>query len=574
MHRPRQTTLLTFLLLAFIGIPLFSGTDETRDPAVRDRDRLLPATERDREPEFGGIINLRYAGDPRTLNNLMRSDGIGYRVCLFLCPRFLQLHPDTYEFVPFTASGLPEVSEDRLRYTWRIREGLKWEDFEESGAYVTAEDVKFSFDLIKNPDTACPGRSDFEHLTEIRVLDRYRFEAVYDKPSVDAVYKLGHDFRIMPKHLLSEVPAAEIANHPIGRRPVGFGPFKFHHWTKNKEILLVRNDMNRDLFPELFRPHVDGVRLKIVPDADMVWNLFLRGEIDICTFLHDNWKYRTTSDEFTKIGTRHFYYLPYWCYLAWNNDKAFFNDARVRRAMTHLMRRHEILESHFYGLGKVLSGPFWYSSRAYDRSIAPLPFDPEKAKRLLAEAGWEDGDGDGILEKGELKFEFELFVSTSMYSFLEPLLMAFQQDVEKAGIVMNIRKMEWSALKKLIDERSYDALPMAYRNYPVFEDPYQYWHSSLAGGPGNNRPDYRNPDLDHLLEEIRLEYDEAKRYALLRKVHGILHEEQPATFLYSLPSLVGINNRWRNVKIHNTGCFYYEWWLPSESRKSSDEIPR
>lgn len=553
-----------------------SAKDE--DLANKDRDSALPREERARKPIRGGIINVGNYTDPATLNNLMRNDGNSQRICHFLYPPLMQLHPDTFGLVPCTAACAPEVSEDKLRYTWKLRKGLKWDDFEESGAYLTTRDVKFSYDLMMNPATSCPHINDHKHLVDLRVKDEYTFEVVYDKPCVDAVYKMGREFRIAPAHLLDETPPSEIAKHPIGRNPVGYGPFRFKHWREQDEILIVTNEANRAVFPELYRPYVDGIRYRKIPDSKMRVKQFLRENIDLVMLTADDWEHITETEEFTKVGTRHHYYLPWWNYIAWNNKNALFSDARVRRAMTHMVRRDEILDTHRSGLGTTLSGPFYIQSKAYDHSIEPLPFDPESAARLLKEAGWEDHDNDGILDReieGErVKFEFEFLIFANRNAYLDALILALQQDLRKAGIIMQIRSLEWSAFYDRIEERAFEAMCSGYRTSPIFEDPYRKWHSSLAEATSNNKPGYKNPEVDRFLEQVRLEFDETERYNILKAVHRIIHEDQPCTFLYSLASLVAVNKRWRNVKIHKVGCYLYEWWLPEENRKPSDEIPK
>ncbi|MBU0754202.1 MAG: hypothetical protein KJ645_03630 [Planctomycetes bacterium] len=264
--------------------------------------------------------------------------------------------------------------------------------------------------------------------------------------------------------------------------------------------------------------------------------------------------------------------------MAWNNRSIFFNDARVRRAMTHMVRREEVLQTHRYGLGKVLSGPFYYYSKGYNHDIAPLPYDPKEAVRLLEEAGWKDHDHDGVLDReidGKTRrFEFTLLSPTGIPEYQEALLLSFQEDLKKLGIILNLQKLEWSALLQRSNQREYDALINGFRPYPLFEDPYEKWHSSLADAEGanNNKACYGCPEVDRLVERIRTEFDDAKRYELLHEVHACIHRDQPFTCLYSLASLVGINKRWRNVKIHKTGVFLYEWWLPPENLKPSDQV--
>jgi peptide/nickel transport system substrate-binding protein len=543
-----------------------------------DRDRFLSPEERARRLEFGGIIQIRFPNNPGTLNNLTRGDVLAKSVLVFLYPKLLFTDYDTCELTPFAAASLPEVSEDKKVYTWRIRKGLKWDDFEKSGAYVTSRDVKFSFDLMKDPATGAQTvAADFNHLVDIQVVDDWTFEAVYDDPTADAVYKMGEEFRIMPSHILEDVPHSEIAKHPIGREPVGYGPFRFVQWKDNREILLRRNDLNREIFPKAFRPHVDGLRFLTITDQDMVLPLFLRGELDLALVSADDWQFKTQDPAFEEIGSRHCYFLPHWYYIAWNNESPLFNDARVRHAMTHMVRREEILETHLHGLGKVISGPLFYFSRGYDRSITPLSFDPKTATRLLKEAGWEDHDGDGILDKEidgkQRKFEFEFLKTVSKNVYLEAIASTMKEDLRKIGIKMTVRELEFSALRKQYGDHHFDAVALGSSTSPIYEDPYGAWHSSQTAPGKFNRASYINLKVDALLEQVRLEHDMHRRYDLLNQFHGIIHEDQPFTFLYSMALSIVINRRWRNVKIHKLGVLFYEWWLPPENRKPSDVLP-
>ena len=163
----------------------------------------------------------------------------------------------------------------------------------------------------------------------------------------------------MPAHLLEGVAPRDFNSHSLNRSPVGYGPFRFHHWDTGREILITRSDLNREIFPEGVRPWIDGIRWKIVADTSMEYNLFERGEVDIYNMTNDDYELKGSTEKFARIATKHAYYIPYFTYIGWNNKSLYFNDKRVRRAMTHLVRRRQILETHLSNRGKVLSGPFY-----------------------------------------------------------------------------------------------------------------------------------------------------------------------------------------------------------------------
>jgi len=377
-----------------------------------------------------------------------------------------------------------------------------------------------------------------EGLEEIRVIDDLTFETVCNKPYFSSWYTMGREIRIMPSHLLKDVDLAEFNSHPLGRSPVGYGPFRFHHWDTGNEILITRCDLNRDVFPENIRPDIDGVRWKTIADGSMEFMLFERGEIDICNLLHDDLAFRANKESFKAIATVHSYYLPYFCYIGWNTRTFLFSDPRGRRAMAHAMRRSQVLESHLLGRAKVLSGPFYYFANEYDRSIEPLPFDLDTARKLLHEAGWEDSDGNGILDRtagGELReFRFELLVSSSLMAYQSALFKSMIEDLKSLGVIMDLRTLEWNARRDLINDRRFDAFTLGKTTDPLFQDYYSMWHSSQAENDGDNRVGYVNPRVDEILETVRVTFDDANRHALMREMHRILHDGQPMTGLYTI----------------------------------------
>ncbi len=543
------------------------------------RDCLLSEKELKRQPEFGGIITFPTGIDPTTLNNVTRTTQGTRRVCFFLFPPLIGIDPSTSTLTPLIASELPEKSENGLVYTWRLRPGIKWHDFDESKAYLTAHDVEFCFDLICNEKVdAGVARNDLPGVESVEALDDLTFRVTYSEPHISAMYIFGSEMRIMPSHLLRSVPPEKINTHPLGRNPVGYGPFRFHHWKTGDELLFTRCDLNRDVFPDALRPWADGVRWKVIPSTDLIFRLFLRNEVDVCVLSPDNWLSIRKNEKFQEMATAHFYSVPYFSYIAWNTRLVFFDDPRVRRAMTHLARRQAIVDSHLHGMADVLSGPFYRFSNDYDESIEPFPYDPAKAKELLAEAGWMDRDKNGILEKmvGKEKreFRFELLYRKGQVGHMAAFIKAFTEDLKSAGIIMAHRSMDWGALQEQVNDHRFDAFMMGAVPDLLYEDHYGTWHSSQTSPPDRNRTGYVNSRVDEILEAARVAFDDEKRQDLIRELHRILHEDQPWTPLFTRFNTVGINKRWRNVRIYNKkGIVLQEWWLPRENHAAGDVVP-
>jgi ABC-type transport system substrate-binding protein len=212
--------------------------------------------------------------------------------------------------------------------------------------------------------------------------------------------------------------------------------------------------------------------------------------------------------------------------------------------MTLCMPRDRIAEDIWGGMAEVVTGPFFYHSPANDRSIEPWPFDPGQAAALLREAGWEDRDGDSVLEhatlQGEdgkpLEFRFKLlmYANSAEYANLANL---FREELRQIGVVMDPLPVDWPLMQQKMEERDFDCYTGAWA-LGWEADPYQLWHSSQADlTKSSNRIGFRNAAADRIIEQLRVTLDEEERLPLLHRFHAIIHEEQPYTFLFmrSLP---------------------------------------
>jgi peptide/nickel transport system substrate-binding protein len=259
------------------------------------------------------------------------------------------------------------------------------------------------------------------------------------------------------------------------------------------------------------------------------------------------------NDHFQKLK----YFTPNYSYIGWNNARAPFNDRRVRRAMTMMINREEISAKLYYGVVKVVSGPFYINSDANDQSIKPVPYDPQGAAALLKEAGWADHDHDGILDKDGKKFEF-VFTIASGSTTGERVGTIMKEDLAKYGIVMTIERYEWAVFQdKIMKNRNYDSMIGAW-SLGFESDPYQLWHSSGIKS-GDNFLAYSNPEIDRLCDDIRTSSSSEERKKMYKRFHHIIDEDQPCTFMFCTPSMVALSKKFENVKVHASGLELTEW---------------
>ncbi|GAI43379.1 unnamed protein product, partial [marine sediment metagenome] len=221
-------------------------------------------------------------------------------------------------------------------------------------------------------------------------------------------------------------------------------------------------------------------------------------------------------------------------FIGWNMTNDFFKDKKVRIALTHLMNRAEMIEKFRYGLSLPATGPWYQQSPYADTDVKPIPYDPKKAQELLNQAGWHDNDKNGILEKKfndetrEFKFTL-LFVSKDS----EKYLTHYKQDLAKVGIEMELKRLEWNSFVKLLDEKKFEAITLAWGPGSVDNDPKQIWHSSSAQTGGSNFISYNNPKVDKLIEEGRKLLKREERIKVWKKVYRAVAEDAPYLFLFN-----------------------------------------
>ena len=296
------------------------------------------------------------------------------------------------------------------------------------------------------------------------------------------------------------------------------------------------------------------------------------GKIDRLGLTPEQWTTRTDSPEFGEKGFLDKYKYPgrSYSYIGYNLNNPLFQDRRVRVALSHLINRDKILKEVLHGLARKVSGPFFIDSPYYDKSIQPYDFSLEKARALLAEAGWKDSDGDGILDRDGRKFSFTM-MQVANSSTQQKILPIIKEDMARAGIEMNLQIIEWSVYVQRLESKSYDACNLAW-SMGYESDPHQIWHSSTAGTPGSsNHIGFRNAEADKLIDEIRVTFDMNRRVELCHQLHRLLHEEQPYSFLFSPDNLLAQNRKYRNVRLFPLGIPTDIMWVPLEFQQHTQQ---
>lgn len=506
---------------------------------------------------YGDTLIAAYSADPHSLNFVSATDKFS-NVIARLVTDSLIYHDDQLNIIPKLAESW-EISEDKLTATFHLRKDALWHD----GTPVTAEDAKFTYERIIDPASLATNKiAQFQNVEEVTTPDLYTLKVKYKEPFSPAL--VAWNVSLIPKHIFENEPDFLQSKHH--EHPIGCGPFEFVQWDRTQKIVLQANDKYWD-----GRPYLDKIIFKIIPTEHVRFEAILTGDIDYTVISPLNCLKDTDRVEF-KTRLRTVQYSPvYLWYIGWNMDGSnpFFTDNRVRQAMTCAMDREGFLENVYFGLGKVAITDFQPGTWSFDDTLRPYPYDLERARALLDEAGWKDNNGNGIRDKEGIEFEFTLIYPVGPET-TEQMASLFKESLERIGVKMNLMKLEWSTFINRRRNHTFQASMSGIRK-DIDPDPYEIWHSSQYKH-GANYGGYSNPEADRLIEDARREFEREKRKELYSELQWILHEDQPFTFLFHPAGCIAIDRRFKDVKTSPAGIWQFypsvkDWWVPASEQK-------
>lgn len=496
-------------------------------------------------------------GDASFLNPVLAQDSASSEINSLVFNGLIKYDRNLQNFVGELAESWRVENGREPRITFFLRKNVRWHD----GREFTAHDVKFTYDKIMDGKTNTVRRSSYEQVKHAEVLDSYTFRVTYKQPFSPGLetWSIG----IIPKHLLEN---EDINTTPFNRKPVGTGPFRFAEWASDEKIVV---QANAHYFQG--KPHLDRIIYRIIPETALSEMEVLTKGVDYSGLF---------PYQFKRMGQVPFiqtYSQPSlgYTYIGYNLKNELFQDKRVRQALTHSINRQEIVQYVLYGLGAVASGPFpnhlWYANP----NVKPLSHDPQRARQLLAEAGWRDTNKDGILDKDGKPFRFKL-ITNSGNDTRRDVGVLVQRQLREVGIDVTFELYEWSVfLKNFINARHFDACILGW-GLSVDPDAYEIWHSSQIE-KGFNFTSYRNPEVDRLWEEGRKEYDLEKRKEIYWQIHQLIADDQPYTFLYVPLGISALQKKFflrerdekgqevfRDIRLEKAGLMYdlIRWMVP------------
>jgi peptide/nickel transport system substrate-binding protein len=544
------------------------------------------------KPVTGDWLVIHSLSDPEQLNPLTSSDASSSEVNQYIFESLLTREPRTLEFKPYIAEARPEISNDKLSYTFKIRRDVRFQDERP----VTGEDVLFSLKVIKCPLVNAPFlRVYFNSVVDAQLLDPYTIRFATKERYFLNESVLGQEIKILPRHyydpdnLLQNVSVRDLLKDPsqfnenvkkfadnfnknYNRNPMGSGPYKFHRWKTGQEIELVRDPNYWGTGqPGIDQAYVDRLKFRVVNNMDAALVRLKSGSLDYMEVLQPVQHVRgTNSERFNREFKKYEYYAPTYTYIGWNNEHPIFRDKRVRQAMTYMTDRKQIVKSVLFGLGEVVDSHIYFFRPEYDKTLRSYPFDPQRALALLNEAGWRDTDGDGVLDKvingKKVPLRFEIKVNSGN-AVRKSVALVLLDELKKHGIAASVRELDWTIFLNDVKNHQFDAVVLGWQMSTTEPDAYQVWHSSQAANKGSNAISYKNSRVDEILEQYRREFDAQKRIQMYKEFQEIIHDEQPYTFLYVGKRVSAVHRRFQGVEVFPDGLRPIDWWVPVARQK-------
>ncbi len=512
-----------------------------------------------KRPKANSAFYFNIGSEPSRLNPVGSTDAYTGKVSEYIYETLLDKHPDSYEWIPRLATSW-EVAEDKLSFTFKLRENVKWHD----GVEFTAEDVKFSFDILfQDKFNTATARAFFQDIKEVQIIDKHTVKFIAKNKNYKNFDVIVGTLDIYPKHFYSQDKKKSFFNKHL----VGTGPYKLQKYYRGSRVVLVQNkDWWGRKDSSFNRPthNFEKVVLRFVSDNNVALEMFKKGSFDFLGLSPKNYLKQSEGPMWGK--TVHKYKIQNKTpkgssFIGWNMKHKILKSKKVRKALYHLINRELMIEKFEYGYAYPAAGPIYHESPYHNKDIKPIKFNPEKALKLLKEDGWSDTDGDNILDKkiNGQKTKLSITILEPWDGFVKYLTI-FKEDAKKAGVEINIKVIEWNSFISLLDERKFEAVRLAW-GASVNWDPTQIWHSKSIANAGSNFVSFSNPEVDRLTDKAQFIYNQEERIKILKKAERLIVEDYPyAWFFYRKFSLYGNANRIAKPKDTFNYTIGYKFW--------------
>ena len=520
----------------------------------------------------GGTWSRADLSDASILNSILSSDNASSNIIAMLVPGLIGQDPFSGAFTPDgSMSESWTVSEDGLTWLFKLRPGVTWSD----GDPVDAADFKFTYDAIASDLVDTPRKSAMEQIESITVVDPLTIEIKFKIVKCDALGDLGLGW--LPSHLYA-ADFSDVMTSPLNEAPaVSAGPFVFQSWTRDDNTVLVRNETYWE-----GAPNTDGMIFRVVPDANARLNQVLNGEIDITpleptqlgavegnpdlkiyNFQDDGYDYiglNLANPENPQAGQDESGNLVA------QDPHPILSELNVRKAIAHALDYEAIIDNVYLGQGyqiaaNVLPAVDW----AYNNELSPYAFDQDLARQLLEEAGWVDGNNDGVREKDGKSLTLGLLTNAGN-KVREDLGVLVQDQLGSVGIQVNYEAIDFGTLVDRLLGQTYDMVIIGWTGVGADPNDNVFWESQFdTPGSGFNFVSYQNPEIDQLLKDGYAVPGcaPADRAPIYKRIQEIIYDDVPYVFISGGVGNTAYSTRWGGID-PGPWSFYYnvhEWYV-------------
>jgi len=536
---------MTWLKYLFFSVLYFANAfSASLDHEPKSLDYVRPSSFYDSLPvvKKKGTLNFKINSDPKVMNPILATDAGSASVEGFLWMPLMTLDPETLQYLPALATSY-SVSADEKNYTFTLNKEAKWQD----GTAVSAYDFKFTLDTILNPKVNAAVQRSYLSGISLEAKDKQTIIFHVKEPRFDTLFQLSLFLAIQKKQFDHVM---DFNNDPGIMHPIGNGPYVLSKYERGNKIVFTRNKnwWASSLQHNKNRYNIDEIILRIIPDANLAYERFIRGDIDNISFTSEQWHLKVMGLDKDKFSFTPERKKKVWAlkadnkfpksysYIAWNAKKPIFNSVKTRTALSYLVNYKKIIENVFFNMQRQTTSPFGSmtlnSAPELQTPEKMIAFNKNKAQQLLAEDGWKDG-GNGILVKNsngkKIDFVFDFNVPSQSANSLK-VAQILKEDFKSSGITMNIKSLEWNSFLDKIEKRDFDSMILGWTG-TIFPNPKQIWDSHSQAEGGSNYIGYSNPKVDELIAKANLEFNLEKRNLIMQEINRLIYADQPYTFL-------------------------------------------
>ena len=505
--------------------------------------------------EKGGLLVNAMVGEPSNLIAMIAGDSASSAIAGNIFNSLIK-YDEKLNHAPELAKSW-EISEDQKTITFTLKDNIFWAD----GIALTSEDVLFTWQLVTNPKTRTPYASDYLLVKEASAPNPYTFKVTYGEtyaPAIDTWASL----HILPKHILKD---EDINSTFFSRKPTGSSYYQLDKWISGQQVSLTTNKKSSQGAPQ-----IEQLISRIIPDTSSQFLELTADNIDLMSINPIQYErvFPARQDLLEKINLYKELGNGY-TYLGFNLKKAPFDDVNVRRAINYAIDKNEVIKGVLLGLGEPISSPYKPGTRWNNPNLQPYPYDPNKAVKLLQNAGYEKNK-NGYFEKDGKVLGFEILTNQNKQREMTAVLV--QRRLKEIGIDVSIRVLEWASfINRFIKTGDFNAVVLGW-SLSLDPDQFNIWHSSQQGPGQFNFIGYENAEVDRLLEEGRKELNVNKREIIYHKFSEQLLSDSPIVYLYAGYGLSAVNKRVQGIKNPSppAGIYHnsYEWFIPGTLRRN------